>query len=409
MIIHQYFLDPGDIGGSRMNQLAIIAAERGHKVTVIAGGVNYCTGRPYDYMKNKKCILRRYAPNIDLIRVKVSERYNKSFFGRLKGYLDFSLRASIRALKLEKHDVIISTSPPLFVGLPGRITAFFKKSKWIFEVRDLWPEFAVTTGVLKNKFLIKLAYLYEKSVYKKCDGLVVLTPAFKKDIVERYSYLEKKIKIFTNAADFDYIHPDQELRNKTRKKLGLEGKIVFMYTGAHGLANGLDQIIEAATLIKAHKNIVFALIGDGMMKQELMSEARKRRLENVLFLDPVSKEEINAYLNAADVCMSILMPNRSFQKVYPNKVFDYMACAKPILNNIIGQTSELIEKAKCGVNIEPEHVQNLAKTVLELAKRKDLEDLGRNGYGYVKKNFDRVKIMNEYIDYVENLVGGTEQ
>lgn len=406
MIVHQYFLDPGDIGGSRMNQLAIIAAERGHKVTVIAGGVNYSTGKPYDYMRSKKWVLKKHAPNIDLIRVRVSERYNKSFLGRLKGYLDFSLRASTRVLKLEKHDVIITTSPPLFVGLPGRVTAFFKESKWIFEVRDLWPEFAVTTGVLKNKLLIRLAYLYEKSVYKKCDGLVVLTPAFKKDIIERYPHLEKKIQIFTNAADFNYIHPDQELRNKTRKKLNLEGKIIFMYTGAHGLANGLDQVIKAATLLKKHKNVTFALIGDGMMKQKLINETKKEKLENVIFFNPVPKEEINAYLNAADVCMSILMPNKSFQKVYPNKVFDYMACAKPILNNIIGQTSELIEKAKCGINVEPKHPRDLAKAVLKLANRKDLEDLGRNGHEYVRKNFDRMKIMNEYIDYVENLVRG---
>ena len=169
----------------------------------------------------------------------------------------------------------------------------------------------------------------------------------------------------TIAADFGYVWPDKEMRLAKRKELGLQDKVVFMYTGAHGLANGLDQVIETAARLRNNTSIHFALVGEGMMKEELKSKVKTLNLKNITLIDPVPKERINEYLNAADVCMSILMPNKSFEKVYPNKVFDYMACAKPILNNIKGQTEELINLAGCGITVQPGNSDEFARAVQE--------------------------------------------
>ncbi len=406
LIVHQFFLDENDVGGSRMNELSKVVAGRGHNVSVIAGGVHYATGKPYPYLDGKKWVRRNIADNVDLTRVRVSSQYNKSFFGRLKAYTEFAYRASTRVLKEKKIDVAITTSPPLFVGSPGKVASLFKKAKWVFEVRDLWPEFAITTGVLNSKSIIKWAYKYEKSVYRRCDKLVLLTPAFEKDVKSRYDFLNGKTEVITNAADFGYIWPDEEMRLAKRKELGLQDKVVFMYTGAHGLANGLEQVVETATRLRNNTSIHFALVGGGMMKEKLKSKVKTLDLKNIIFIDPVPKERINEYLNAADVCMSILMPNKSFEKVYPNKVFDYMACAKPVLNNIKGQTEELINIAGCGITVQPGNTDEFARAVQELASSNRLKELGSNGFQHVKHNFDRIVIMNRYADLLENLVRG---
>ncbi|SHF10425.1 Glycosyltransferase involved in cell wall bisynthesis [Marinitoga hydrogenitolerans DSM 16785] len=401
LIIHAYFLDENDFGGSRMNELVKVLKNRGHDITVISSGINYSTGKSYSYVK-KMFNNRKIYDSVDLIRVKISDSYNKSFLGRLKAYTEFTYKTTGKILSFKKQDVVITTSPPLFVGTPGLYAKRFKKSKWIFEVRDLWPEFAETTGVIKNKKILKYSYNYERKMYYKSDGVVVLTPAFKRDIISRYPKLENKIKVFTNAADFDSVYFDKEARERIRKKYNLKNKKVFIYTGAHGLANGLWQIIEVAKRIQ-DKKVVFMLVGDGMKKQELIDEAKRYDLKNILFIPPVSKKDIKDYISAADYGISVLIPNKSFEKIYPNKVFDYMSCERPILNIIKGQTAELIKKSKCGVTAEPGDIEDIINKIYDLLEKDEKENLGENGYNYVKKNFDRKIIMNNYVDYIESI------
>jgi len=396
LIIHQYYLREGESGISRFNQFAKYWAKNNHKITVIAGTTHHLTGEVgREIYKGKIFKKEKSGKNIEIIRTYVSPNYNKNFFTRLIAYFTFFISSTFTALFSGKQDIIIATSPPLFVGITGYITSRLKRIPLIFEVRDLWPDFAIAVGVLKNKFLIKLSYSLEKFVYKKANLINVLSPAFLQILKKKKKVPESKIVYLPNGADFDLMSPGFK-NNWVRKKYGWQSKFIVLYVGAHGLANCLDLILGTAKITKDYKDIIFVLIGDGMLKPKLVARAEKENLKNVFFLDPVPKEEIGDYINASDVCTAVL--KKVYRTTYPNKVFDYMACAKPIVLPIDGAVRELVvDKAKAGIYAEPENAQEFKKAILKLYSNPNLAKFyGENGYLYVKENFSRQKLAEEY-------------
>ena len=409
LLIHQYFLEKNDGGGSRFNEMTKIWAQQGHKVTVLAGMVHYATGKKADKYKGKFTYSEKeFYKGVDVIRCHVSESYNKNFLGRLWGYFSFVFSSIYAGLfKTKKYDVILVTSPPLFVGITAYILSVLKKTPFVFEIRDLWPESAIDTGVLQNKFLIKFAYWFEKFIYKKALLINVLTPAFKKKLIEKKNIPKDKIIMIPNAADFSLAEKIQKNFNaeKFKKKLGLNHKFVITYVGAHGVANHLIQLIDAAEKLQ-DKNIVFQLIGDGMKKKELIKEVEKRKLKNVIFREPVSKEEVYKYIFSSDAGTSVLKKVDTFKTIYSNKTFDYMSCKKPVLLLIDGVSRELIEQANCGIYAEPENTDEIVKAVLQLytLPKKQLEEMGNKGYTYAKIHFDRILLAKKYLNIIEKKI-----
>ncbi len=407
LLIHQYFLEEDDSGGSRWNEMTKVWTEEGYQVIVLAGMMhaNKMEKRPeYKglYFKNKQ------QEKVKVWRCHVSEAYNKNFIGRLWGYFSFmfsSLWAGVFKTK-EKFDLVIVTSPPLFIGFSGYIISRIKRIPLVFEVRDLWPESAIDTGVLKNKLIIKMAYWFEAFIYKKAKLINVLTPAFRNTLIEKKDVPVEKIIFIPNAADFSL--SEELLQNfdaaQFRRDHGLEGKLVFTYVGAHGVANHLIQVIEVATVMK-DRPVLFQLIGDGMQKKMLQEEVAARGLHNVLFVGSVSKKEVFKYILASDVGMSVLKKVDTFKTVYSNKTFDYMSCKKPILMAIDGVSRKLVEDAKAGFYVEPENVQEYMKVLDFYLQHLEIIKLqGENGYQYAKKNFDRNVLAKQYLKYLQNLI-----
>jgi hypothetical protein len=335
LLLHQYFLEKDEAGGSRFNEMTKVWSSLGHKITVLSGMVNYATGKKPKRYK-KKYFYKDYGfyKDVDVLRCHVSESYNINFLGRLWGYISFVFSSSYAGLfkTKGKYDVIIVTSPPLFVGVTAIIISLFKRIPIVFEVRDLWPESAIDTGVLKNKLIIRISYWFENYIYKKAALINVLTPAFRTKLIEK-GVPESKIIFIPNAADFklaEKIQKDNFDVVAFKKNLGLEGKFVITYVGAHGVANHLIQLIDTASIMQ-DKSIVFQLIGSGMHKQMLQDEVRKRGLDNVIFRDSVAKSEVFKYILASDVGASVLKKVETFKTIYSNKTFDYMSCKKPIL------------------------------------------------------------------------------
>jgi glycosyltransferase involved in cell wall biosynthesis len=203
LILHQYFLELDDHGGSRWNETIKQWTEDGHEVQVIAGMMHYTSSKKRPEYKGK-WFKKKKQGEVNVIRCHVSESYNSNFFGRLLAYFTFvfsSTWAGLFILK-DKYDIIIVTSPPLFVGISGYLISFFKRTPFIFEIRDLWPESAIDTGVVTNKLIIKLAYNLEKFIYKKAALINVLTPAFKDVLINKKGITKDKIIFIPNAADF---------------------------------------------------------------------------------------------------------------------------------------------------------------------------------------------------------------
>jgi len=403
LIIHQYFLEKEGAGGSRFNQFAKYWSNAGHKVTVIAGTVNYTTGKKNKKYKGKWVVKEKIDKSTTILRCYVSEAYNKNFLGRLWAYFSFTFSSTwAGVLFLGKQDIIIATSPPLFVAIPGYIISKIKKIPLIFEVRDLWPKFAIDTGVLKNKFLIKMSLWLEKRIYRKADLINALTPAYKKYLISEKNVLKEKIIYIPNAADLDLMKPGSK-NNWVRQKYNWNDKFVVLYVGAHGVANDLWQIINVAKELKNRNDILFVLIGDGMEKPKLKKAAKENNLSNIQFLNPIPKSQIPDFINAADLCTAILKP--VFTTTYPNKVFDYMACAKPIVLPIDGACRELvIDEAKAGLFVKPNDTQDFKNKILYFYNHPTkAKEMGQNGYEFVKKNFDRRKLADKYLEVISNL------
>lgn len=409
LVLHQYFVEKGGSGGTRFNEMTQQWSKMGHQVTVLAGMVHYATGKKHKGMEGRYFIKEEnFYPGVDVIWCHVSESYNINFLGRLWGYFSFVF-SSIWAgfFKTPKGiDAVLVTSPPLFIAISGILISWFKRIPLIFEVRDLWPESAIDTGVIKSKKLIQFSYWFEKKVYQRATLINVLTPAFKKKLIEHKNIASDKIVMIPNAADFSMA---EEVVSKFdleafKSKHGLSNKFVITYAGAHGVANHLIQLVEAANLLK-DTNLVLVLIGSGMQKKELMAKTKELALTNIKFLDPIPKDEVLQFILASDLGASVLKNVETFKTIYSNKTFDYMSCQKPVLLAIDGVSRELVEKADCGLFAIPEDARDIAEKIKIFMNNPELaKQQGVNGYNYAKIHFDRTKLASNYIGYIIEFV-----
>jgi glycosyltransferase involved in cell wall biosynthesis len=402
LLIHQYFLEDNGGGGSRWNEISRIWVAEGHQVTVLAG-----TGH---YMKQESSRTVKFfaqnvnSNNVKVIRCYVSESYHKGFAGRLWAYLSFTFSATWAGIfyTRDDYDLVLVTSPPLLAGISGLVISWLKSIPLVLEIRDLWPESAIDTGVLKNRFFIQLSYWLENQLYKQAHLISVLTPAFREVLISQKAVPQSKITMVPNAADFSLSEPLLQHFDRAafRRELNLEDEFVVIYVGAHGVANHLVQILETADLLR-DTHVVFLLVGDGMQKKRLMEQAAKLKLTNVRFQDPVGKSEIFKYILAADAGTSVLKKADTFKTIYSNKTFDYFSCKKPVLMAIDGISRLLVEDAAAGIFVEPENPADFASRI-----RQYMEDPvrcqreGENGYHFAKTHFDREILAKKYLEHL---------
>ncbi|AZB07640.1 glycosyltransferase WbuB [Chryseobacterium sp. G0162] len=407
LLLHQYFLEEEDPGGSRWNEITKTWTEEGHEVTVIAGMVHYNGFTKREEYK-KKYFVKKKQGAITVHRTHVSESYNSGFIGRLWGYFSFmfsSLWAGLFKVK-GKFDVVVVTSPPLFVGGAGYLISRFKRIPMIFEVRDLWPESAIDMGILSNKLIIKMAYWFESFMYKKATLISVLTPAFYNSLIKLKKVKKEKLAVVPNASNFalsDGLLHDFD-REQFRRDNDLDEYFVIIYVGAHGVANHLKQVLDAGKILE-DTNVLFLLIGEGMEKAKLKQKALQMNVFNVRFLDSVSKKEVLKYIIASDMGASILKKIDTFKTVYSNKTFDYFSCKKPVLMAIDGVSRVLIEEARAGEYVEPENADEYSRVIRSyMADPERLLREGENGYQYAKINFDREIIAKKYLNIIRESI-----
>lgn len=407
LLLHQYFLEDDDPGGSRWNEMTKTWIEEGHSITVIAGMMHYNGNSKRQEYKNKYFV-KNIQGSVIVHRTHVSEAYNSGFIGRLWGYFSFmfsSVWAGLFKVK-GQFDVVVVTSPPLFVGLSGYLISRFKRIPMVFEIRDLWPESAIDTGVLTNKWIIKVAYWFEKFIYKKADLINVLTPAFYNTLKDKKNVPESKLIMIPNAADFSLSEQLEETFNRElfRKEHNLSSYFVITYVGAHGVANHLEQLIEAGKVLE-DTNVLFLLIGQGMEKERLLKLAAERNVTNVRFIDPVPKKEVFKYILASEMGASVLKKVDTFKTVYSNKTFDYFSCKIPIIMAIDGVSRELVEKANAGTYVEPENIYEYERVIRHYLKNpSQLKLEGNNGFQYAKLNFDRKILAQKYVKLIQEII-----
>ena len=408
LLLHQYFLEDDEGGGTRFNQMVKLWEEMGHQVTVVAGMVHYSSGKKKPEYRGKYIVRKELSPSVTIYRCFVSEAYNKNFIGRAWGYFSFvfsSMWAGLFRVK-EKADIILISSPPLFLGISAYIIHKWKRIPFVFEIRDLWPESAVAAGVVKKGILYKMALKLERFLYKRAVLINVVTPAFRTALVEKKNIADSKILMIPNAADFDM---SEELRNTIdpgvfRKDNDLPSNLLLIYVGAHGRANNLKMIVESAEALR-EEEVTFLLIGDGMEKKGLQQMTQEKGLTNVIFRDSMPKKEVVKYILASDIGISILVKSETFKTVYSNKTFDYMACSKPILMALDGISRDLVEEVQCGRYCDPGSSKEIVDGIrYYLENPHVINEEGSRGYEYALKNFDRRVLARKYAETLVSIV-----
>jgi glycosyltransferase involved in cell wall biosynthesis len=399
LLIHQAFVALDEAGGTRHYEFARHWANKGHRVTVITSRVSYLTG-------NETRTEASAQGAIKILRAATFGGLHRNFFLRLVNFLSFTVSSFFIGLRIREVDIVWGTSPPIFQAVSAWALARLKQVPFLFEVRDLWPAFAVAVGVLRNRALIAASEWLERFLYRRADAIVLNSPGFIDHVGGRGGL---HISVVPNGADTGMFDPKSDGAG-FRAKYGLQDKFVVLYAGAHGLSNDLGVVLRAAELLRQEKKIAIVLLGDGKDKPNLQQEAEQNKLANVMFLPPVAKMEMAVALAAADACLAILKPIKLYATVYPNKVFDYMAAGRPILLAIDGVIREVVEKAGAGVFVRPGDAPALADAIREMAANPgEANRMGVAGRAYLEKHFDRAKLAVEMETVLLKTAAKTQQ
>jgi len=388
-IINHHALTPDMSGGTRHYDFAKELVQRGYKVTIIASSFHYSKLKEMKNYEHDKNYLQENIDGIDFIWLKTPS-YKGNGFSRVKNMLSFmfALINVVPKLNLSRPETIIGSSVHLFAVYGAYILSKKYKSRFIMEVRDLWPQTLIDMGISSwHPFILLLGYL-ERFLYKKADKIITTLP--KANLyIQRYVPLDKIVWI-SNGTEIS------NTKLQYKKKFD-ESKFNVVYTGTHGLANNLNILIDVANLLKDNKKIFFTLIGDGVLKDDLRKRAEKLNLNNINFIDSVPKADIFDYLKSADLLYVGLKDSPLYRYgMSMNKVFDYMSAKKPILF-VSSIENNIIELSNGGKVIKYDDKIQISKAIEEfsLMTKKSLNIFGNNNFEYLSKNYTIEILVNK--------------
>ena len=402
LYVSQYF--PPEMGApaARAAELAMHWIKEGHEVSVLTGFPNHPTGVvPPEYRKQfRRLVTRELWNGVKLIRTWLLPFPNRKPYERMLNYSSFCISSALTGIFVAKPDVLIATSPQLLVALSGWWIGAIRRTPFVFEVRDLWPESLAAVGVgegnsLLNRVLGKIAGF----LYKRSDHIVVVTHAFKTFLIKNWNVPAEKISVVENGVETDLFAPQPNALSKKRE-LGAEGKFLVCYVGTMGLAHGLETLIQAAEILQSsNPQVQFQLVGEGADKERIEKLAHNRGLTNMTFLGQQPRETIPLFISASDACLVMLKKTDLFKTVIPTKMLEFMACARPVILAVDGQAREIMEAGQAGIYVEPEDVRQLVEAVQQLAANPQLgRDLGQNGRAHIVKYFSRQQTARDYLE-----------
>ncbi len=402
-VVHQFYLPPESPGGTRFNDFARVWKGEGHDVRVFASSVAYTSGlRDPDTSFPWR---REREAGVEVVRSWTNQHPDGALSSRIVSMLGFGLgTAGAALLSTFRPDVVLATSPTLAAYLPGMLAASRWRCPLVLEVRDLWPESLVSLGTFAPDGVVtRAAYGFEEAAYELADAVVALTPGIAGRLLERGAVERDRLVVLPNGVDLER-HPIVD-RREARARVGWDhDRFVALYAGAHGYANDLGQLLDVAERLRDADQLDLVAIGDGPRKQALVADARCRGLHNLRWLDPVDREELDAYLAAADAGMVFLRDTPVFRTVYPNKMFDYMAAARPTVLGMTGAAAEVLEEHDAGIVVPPERPEAYARALLDLAVDPDAAAaMGARGRRAVEQHFDRRKHALRYLDLFRGL------
>lgn len=405
LYFHQHFSTPRGKTGTRSYEFAQRLLQRGHQVTMVCGASAMSqTGLT---MAFEEGLRRGNIDGIDVIELAVPYSNYDGIAKRAATFLRFAVRSLAVAYR-EDYDLLFATSTPLTAALPGIAMRLTRPSrKFVFEVRDLWPELPRALGV-KNPLLLGGMSLLEKCSYLAMHAGVGLSPGIQAGM-RRRSNPQKPIKMIPNGCDLELFRPATDARTRAidgLEELPEEG-LRCIFTGAHGQANGLDAALDTAKELQKRErsDIQLIFVGDGKLKPQLIARAAREGLTNCHFLDPLPKLQLAELLQSVDVGMMLLANVPAFYYgTSPNKFFDYISAGLPVVNNYPGWLADLIQENECGAVAPPENCHAFAETLIRLADdRAGLAAMGRRARKLAEREFNRGQLADAFVDFLEQV------
>ena len=339
---------------------------------------------------------------IRVIRVWSYITRNEGFIRRTLDYMSFMITAFFAGFFVRGVDIILGTSPQFFTACAAYGTSIFKRRPWIFELRDIWPESIRIVGALKKERVLDILEWLELYLYRKATAVIAVTHAFKQNLVGR-GINGSKIFVVTNGVDTSNFSPlpkDQDLL----AELGLRDAFVAGYIGTHGMAHGLDTLIDAAKSLSSLENasrVRIVMLGDGAHRQRLEDRANSEKIDNIIFIDSVPKNQVKRYWSILDVSIIHLKKSDLFRTVIPSKIFECMGMAIPIIHGVEGESADILDRHGIGLTFEPENHLELVERILTLNENSELrERMAQNG-PRAAKHYDRKTLAEQMLSIVE--------
>lgn len=395
LYIHQYFSTPEGSVGTRSYEFGRRLVAAGHEVTILCG-VSHLTHVP---AKTK---------GMRMIRIPVSATNRDGMMKRTWAFFRFALLSAWHAVKAD-CDLVYASSTPLTVGLPALAARYIRGRRMIFEVRDLWPELPKAMGVIRNPVLLWLLDWFETRCYRGASACVGLSPGIVTGILRKVP--GKRVELIPNGCDIDFFGIDAKgqkpkVGNDLSGLAARSAPFTALFCGAHGRANGLDAVLDAAAVLEAggRTDIRLLFVGDGQLKPALKARAERENLRNCVFVDPVPKHELAGMMAEVQAGLMILADVPAFQYgTSPNKFFDYLAAGLPVLCNYQGWVTDLIRENECGMSTPPGNAEAFANALVRLADDPALRtEQAKSARKLAEREFDRDKLFARMEALVKN-------
>lgn len=389
LIITQIFLPEMGALSNRLYPIVRQLVAAGHEVFVATGMPNYPEGVVFPGYRDK-LFLRETVGGAHVLRTAYyTAPRNLSKWSQLVNYLSFIPAAFHSGLRAGKVDAVFVSSPPLFAIIPALCIAKLRRAKFVLDIRDLWPDEIVACGAARPDSLpVRVISTIERLAYRAAAHICCTTQSFIETILER-GVPREKTALIPNGADLELFRPLPR-DNPVVGEYPFGNRFVVMYSGLLGIKHGLEVILEAARLLRDETNIVFFWVGSGARREALRESAEKMGLDNIIFGGERKVEEIPHLLARADVCLSALLPAPYLEKIITVKVFEYLACEKPVVASLAGETARVLQDSGGGIVVPPNDSRAMADAILSLYHDPQRRTaMGKLGRVYVEENFSR--------------------
>lgn len=389
---YQYFSTPKGSWGTRVYEFAKEWVKKGHEVTVVSSVYSKSD------LSATKLIEDQYFEGIHVKVLNVRIDNKQSFLKRIWSFIAYGVLSCYYALTL-KADVVVASSGPITVGLPGLIARYIRKRKLIFETRDLWPEGAIELGIIKNRTIKSFAYWFEKKCYLASSHIVTLSPGMTQNIKRRFNLT--KVTDVTNAANISLFSDPVSFDASYVK-----AKKYAVYTGNIGIVNNSYWLFEAARYLKqiGRDDIVILLIGEGQQREELEKKAKEEGVSNFIRLGLMPKSELVGYVQNAIASLVPLKGTPVLDTSSPNKFFESLAAGVPVIQNTQGWMKDFLLKHEVGYTLNPNDPEELANKLIWMTDNPEIiSEMGHRALSTAKEFFDKDYLANKMLNVLEEV------